>query len=300
MKYDICVFGGCSLDIMHYADGSMSIVPGGKGSNQAVAASRAGSKVAIITKLGDDEHGLSIMKNLKDNGVDISNILYNKEVKNDICDITISENGDNDIKRQNGAIDSFTPDMVEMFKDVILDSKVVIMQFKAPKEVSEALIDFCHKNNKPIVLTPCRPKKLDITNPKDVDLLNKVSIITCNEEECKTIFKTDDIISCVTKYPNKLIVTLGAKGLVYFNGTEVVYKPAIEIEQSKVIDTTGAGDTLNGNLVSALCKGYTFDEAIERAMYSSTMKIQMKTAQAGMPTEEELNNYIDKTNNKRL
>lgn len=295
MKYDVCVLGGCALDINRYPDGSFELVPGGKGSNQAVAASRAGAKVAIISKVGSDSYGEEILRNLSRNGVNISSVIASNEIQNDMADIIISETGENDIRRRNAdnsAINSFTVDLVNQFSDVILNSKIVVMQFKAPKEVSEALIEFCHKNNKPIVLTPCRPEKIDIAKQADVDLLNKVSIITCNESECKKIFKTEDIISCVKSLPNKLIVTLGSKGVMYFNGTDVIFKPAVEIEPSKVIDTTGAGDTFNGNLVAALCDGYELDEAIERAQYASSMKIQKRTAQKGMPTKEQLNEYI--------
>lgn len=302
MKYDVCVFGGCSLDIMFYSDGTMEIVPGGKGSNQAVAASRAGAKTTIITKLGsiNDSHTTAIIKNLKDNGVDISNILTNENVLNDVNKIDISPNGDNNITSQQGAIDSFDEEMVDRFKDVILNSKVVVIQFKMPKNVSKKLIDFCYQNKIPVVMTPCRPKKLDISIQEDLELLNKISIITCNEKECKTIFKTDNIGECIRKYPNKLIVTLGEKGAVYFDGVNTIYKPSVQIsDEEKVIDTTGAGDTLNGNLVAALLQGYTLDEALERAMYASTMKIQKKTAQAGMPTQEELDNYISGKKTKK-
>ena len=69
MKYDICVVGGCSVDQMFYQqiDGTYSdvpdmIVPGGKGSNQAVAAARAGAKVTMITKLGKDNIGNKIIE----------------------------------------------------------------------------------------------------------------------------------------------------------------------------------------------------------------------------------------------
>ena len=71
MKYDICVVGGCSVDQMFYQqiDGTYNetpdmIVPGGKGSNQAVAAARAGAKVTMITKLGKDNIGNKIIENL--------------------------------------------------------------------------------------------------------------------------------------------------------------------------------------------------------------------------------------------
>ena len=74
MKYDICIFGGCSVDLMFYEkeDGTYNktpdkIVPGGKASNQAVAASRAGAKVTIITCIGKDKIGETIYNNFNTN-----------------------------------------------------------------------------------------------------------------------------------------------------------------------------------------------------------------------------------------
>lgn len=81
MKYDICVFGGASLDMMFYQnpDGTYNStpdmkVPDGKGANQAVASSLTGAKTIIITKIDKDEIGKSILENLKFNMVDTSSI----------------------------------------------------------------------------------------------------------------------------------------------------------------------------------------------------------------------------------
>ena len=77
MKYDICVFGGCSLDAVYlqnkdlsYNEKPNSIFFGGKGANQAVASARAGAKVVMLTRLGNDEIGQNIIKNLKNNKIE--------------------------------------------------------------------------------------------------------------------------------------------------------------------------------------------------------------------------------------
>ena len=299
MYYDVCVFGGCSLDNMFYQspDGQYSEVPnlvvfGGKGANQAVAASRAGAKTTIISRIGKDTNGLKIIDNFKYNGVDTSNIEMINDLENDYSNIYINiSDKDNDIKRFGKAIDSFSVDMVDNHADVILNSTVIVCQLKCPIEVTEKLINFCYENNKILVLTPCRPTKL--TGRKD--LIDKVSIITCNRSECSAIFGTDDIESCVKEYPNKLIVTLGADGLMYYNGTRIIKMPAIDV---KVEDTTGAGDTLNGNLSYLLSQGLDLKHSLRRAMYASAMKITKKGAQDGMPYKEDLEDFIMKSRNK--
>lgn len=297
MKYDICIFGGCSVDLMFYEkeDGTYNtnpdkIVPGGKASNQAVAASRAGAKVTIITRIGKDKIGETIYNNLKYNDVDTSNIEMIPNLKNDFSEIYIDlETKDNEIIRNTSSINSFTVDMIEKYKDVLLNSSIIASQLKVPKNVSDSLINFCYENNKPIIVTPCNPDKLSL------DLIDKISIINANQKECETIFKTTNIEECVTKYPNKLIVTLGKEGVIYHDGTNIVRLPAILSDNLK--DTTGAGDTFNGNLAYCLTHGYTLKDAIVRSQYASSMKVQVPTAQAGMPDKEELDKYVEDFNN---
>lgn len=305
MKYDICVFGGCSLDMMFYGreDGTFSevpdkMVPGGKAANQAVAAARAGAKVAIITRLGKDKVGERIVENLQYNGVFTNNVEIVDGLENDSANIFIDPiTKDNEIVRKAGAIDSFEPGMIERYKDVILSSKVVVAQLKVPKEVTVELIEFCHKHNKPLILTPCRPDRLKITEGNNKELIDKISFITANQKECATIFGTDNVEECVRRYPNKLIVTLGEKGVMYFDGINIQVIPSIPVKDIK--DTTGAGDTFNGNLAYALTHGYDLKTAIIRAQYASAMKIQVETAQAGMPFQEELDTFIQHWNLKQ-
>ena len=168
MKYDVCVLGGCSLDMMYYQkpDGTFSnspemIVPGGKGSNQAVAASRAGAKTTLITRIGKDEIGKSILENLRFNMIDTSSIEMLEGLENDYSNVKINlKDKDNVIERFSGAINSFTPDMVDKYAHILLDSKIIECQLKAPFDVTERLINFCYDNDKILILTPCRPQKL--------------------------------------------------------------------------------------------------------------------------------------------
>ena len=303
MKYDVCVFGGCALDQIYYqkSDGTYDenpnvIAPGGKGANQAVAASRAGARTTIITKLGKDDIGNNILENLRFNMIDTSNVILVDNLENDHSNIYIKiKDKDNEIKRFNGAINSFTESMVDDYKDVLLNSKIIVCQLKTPKKVTEKLINFCYDNNKFLILTPCRPEKLKITDKNNKKLIDKINIITCNKTECETIFETDDIYECVKKYPNKLIVTLGGDGVIYSDGTKVIHMPAIKVD---VLDTIGAGDTLNGNLSASLAKGLDLKHALRRATYASAMKVMIKSAQTGMPYSDDLDNFIINNRNK--
>ncbi len=297
-RNEVVVLGGASMDQMfyqledgRYTETAQITVPGGKGANQAVAIARAGTSVGLICNVGDDFVGAGIIDTLSNEGVDVSMVNKVRSVASDSAIIKISHaDKDNDISRVGGAINSFTTALVDDNKDALLNAKVVVSQFKAPKEVIERLIDFCYKNHKFLVLTPCRPQRLKVSEPENVKLIEKIGMIFCNEAECKTIFDSEDLEACVSKYPCKLVVTLGPKGLIYHDGEKVVRMPAI---QTDVKDTTGAGDTLCGNFVAAYCQGMSTEDALKRAICAATLKIQHESAQAGMPTKAELDDFVE-------
>lgn len=292
------MFGGCALDQMYYMldDGTYNekpdlLVPGGKGSNQAVAASRAGAVVSMISRLGKDDIGQSILDNLHYNGVLTNNVEIVDGLNNDFAKVYIDNNKDNHIERYTGAVNSFTSDMVKRYERVLTTSKIVLAQLKVPKEVTVELINFCYDNNIPIIITPCRAEKLKLNDDNNKELIDKVTYITANRSECETIFGTTDIESCVKKYPNKLIVTLGSDGVIYCDGNKTHHIPAIGIDN--LVDTTGAGDTFTGNLAFCVTHSYSLEDAIERSQYASAMKIQSATAQNGMPYKDELDKFIE-------
>ena len=247
----------------------------------------------MLTRVGDDVIGESIIQNLKDNGIETKYIDKQKGIKNDVCNIYIrKEDADNDIQREVGAITTYTPALVDKYKDVILSSKLVIMQLKAPIEFSKALINFCYENKIPIVLTPCHPERLVITDKDNKTILDKITYITANKRETEILFDNKDLKKCVEMYPNKLLVTLGAEGVMYNNGKETKLIPTQK--NLNVVDTTGAGDTFCGNLSTFLLKGLSLEEAIKKAQIASQIKIQTKTAQKGMPYLSELEGYIER------
>lgn len=298
----IVVFGGCSIDctFIQNEDGTYPKIPtkisyGGKGSNQAVSASRAGLNVKMISKLSGDqaeiENTNGILENLKSNEIDTEFIEIESGFSNDVNSIYVTTTGENDIHGRTGAIENFDESMVSKNAEVIKNAKFVIAQMKCPKNVSEKLINFCYENNVPIVITPCRPAKLKIGEDGNRDLLNKITFITANENECKTMFGDLSVEECVSMFPKKLIMTLGGDGAIFHNGEKIVRLPAFKVKN--IVDTTGAGDTLNGNFVSAILGGDSLESALMKGMGASTIKIQYKTAQLGMPTKIELYEFLD-------
>ncbi|MBE5745833.1 MAG: ribokinase [Clostridiales bacterium] len=301
-KY-ILVFGGSSIDFLYketsegYKTEPTSINFGGKGANQAVAASRAGYNVKIITCVGNDATGKLILQNLKNNNVDINNCELINGVSNDVNDIKVSIAGENEIIRKTGAINAFTKELIDKNAEIIKNAEIVIAQYKIPQEVSEYLIDFCYKNNVKIVVTPCRPERLSVLNNNNKEIIDKITYITCNEKEAKIVFNNKSVEEIVSNYPNKVIITLGEKGAIFHDGKKIIKLPAFKIE--KVVDTTGAGDTLNGNFVVSILNGKSLKESLIYAMASSSIKIQSESAQDGMPTKKETEKFLKEFTNEQ-
>lgn len=162
----------------------------------------------------------------------------------------------------------------------------MLSQLKAEKEIIVALINFCYKNQVPIILTPCNPQKFDITNADDLLSLSKIKYITANLSESLTLCKTDKIENCFDILPN-LIATAGPKGVYYKNesGNIVNIKP---LEPEQKVDTTGAGDTFCGNLIASLTQGHSLLTSIHRGICASTIKLEKPSAQLGMPYKQQV------------
>ncbi len=296
-KYDVCVVGGCSIDMTCY-DTNMNkteIDFGGKGANQAVDAARAGAKTCIVTILGDDKYCELVKDNFSKNNVEVFAKIAQNEV-NDLAKITITK-GDNSIERVGKIITLFDKNLIDEFKNVILSSKYVVMQNKTSYDFTKNLIEFCYENKIKTILTPTKPDLISIKDNKNIALIDKVSYICANEKETKIVFNSDNIEEIVKKYPNKLITTLGQKGLIFNDGVKNICVDAVKIKN--VVDTTGAGDTFCGNFVANLANGDAFEDAVKNAQYASAYKIQIKSAQKGMPTKNELQKFIQKLNKSR-
>ena len=287
MKYCV-VFGCCTLDIATYEkDGTKEISFGGKGGNQAVALSRAGVKTYMLTKLSklksEIKHTKAHIKNLKRNKVITKFIEFDFKTRNDYTNVIISKNGDNELLEKVDISQNVDVEYVRKNKKLLQNASYVLIQMKVPVEVTREIIQICNAAGVKIVLTPCRIKKM----LDNLDLIEKVDYITCNQKEASLIFGKDgklsasELNSVLKRYPNKLIVTLGGKGVKFFDGKKIIYEKAIQ--NLNVIDTTGAGDTFCSNFVSSLFEGDTYLVAVRKAICSSSIKIQSKGTQNGMP-----------------
>lgn len=260
--------------------GNLTYIPGGKGANQAVAMARLGADVEMFGCVGEDEHGTRLIENLRNAGVKTEHIRRIPEVPTGLALITVGEN-DNTIIVVAGANDKVDRSYVDSVKEELLRSDFVVLQHEIPADTIEYVIELCSRNDIKIVLNPgpARPVKPEI--------LSKVTYLTPNEHEAKILFGADaDTEDLLKKYPEKLVITLGSKGVAAGLKDGSIF--CVPVRPAKVADTTGAGDTLNGAFCVKLAEGADITEALHFANTAASLSTEKFGAQTGMPTREEV------------
>ena len=296
MKNYTIVFGCCAEDYTYYQKTKTADVSfGGKGGNQAIAHAKAGRKTIMLTKFSsmpsEKESTERQLKNFKKHKVCVKYIAYDKEHRNEQTRVLVDMDGDNTMEEIKDMSNTYTIDYVHKNEKLIKNAKFLILQLKIPNEVTKEIFKICKKHNVKTCLTPCRFQKAR-ENP---DFIEDATFVTLNKKEITQIFGKEkdreitlsdrQIANILKKYPNKIILTLGEKGVKYHNGQEIVTIPAINIEN--VVTTTGAGDTFCGNFVACLLDGDDITTAIQKGICASTIKIQSEGTQNGMPYKKE-------------
>ncbi|WP_078411695.1 ribokinase [Priestia abyssalis] len=257
---------------------SFKTVPGGKGANQAVAAARLGADVYMIGCVGDDHYGKAILQNFKENGVHTDYVEPVTQTKSGTAHIILAE-GDNSIVVVKGANDHVTPAYVEKIQHVIRESDIVLIQQEVPEETVEYVSNLCHKLGVPLLLNPAPARALS------ENIIEKATYLTPNEHEASVLFNGLSREEALKRYPNKVFITEGKRGVRYYDGEKEVLVPSYEVE---AVDTTGAGDTFNAAFAVALAEGKKFKESLQLANRAASLSVTKFGAQGGMPTREEV------------
>lgn len=258
---------------------SMVNFPGGKGANQAVAMSRLGGNITMFGCVGKDHYGKFLIENLKKEKVNVDYIKEIDGINSGTAVITVGEQ-DNSIVVIPGANDYVNEEYIDLVKEEILNNNLIIVQNEIPMNTINYLAKLCYENNIKLVLNPAPAKEISI------ELISQVSYITPNEHETKIIFKDENVEKILKDYSGKLIMTEGEKGVkVSVDSKEVL---SIPCRKSKVVDTTGAGDTFNGAFCIALTQGKSLVDSIKFANIAAGLSTEKFGAQSGMPYLEEV------------
>lgn len=262
--------------------------PGGKGANQACAASLLGADVTMIASVGEDEFGKELENTVK--GCNVQTKWKKDHSKTTgVATILLDETEhDNRIIVIPGANYSLTKEDIDKNLSLIKEADILLLQLEIPLQTVEYVASLGKKLGKTVILNPAPGKKLPDS------LLRNVTYLTPNETELSLVsgIDIDDEASFYQacsflrdKGVDTLLITLGEKGVFVFNDERKELVPAYKVQP---IDTTAAGDCFNGAFARSLAKGYPLLDAIAYAQKASSISIQRKGAIRSLPKEEEV------------
>jgi ribokinase len=265
-------------------DAELSLLPGGKGANEAIAAARLGAEVAMLGRVGEDAFGADLVENLHVNGVGTEHVETVTDAPTGSAFITVTPDGENAIVVSPGANRHFGPSEVEAAADDLRMAHVFVTQLEVGVETVESAARIATDAGGRLLLNLAPPRHLP------GDLLRRCDPLVVNEHEARfllgegTTFE-ESARRLLKLGPASVIVTLGAAGAVLATGEGTEHFPVPEVE---VVDTTGAGDAFVGALAAKLSEGVPLEEAMPYAVVAGTFAVTRKGAQGSLPTREDV------------
>jgi len=253
---------------------------GGKGANAAVAAARAGARVALIGAVGGDDLGAGALDELRAEGVDVTGVAVLEGAATGVALIVVDEVGENQIAVGAGANAGVPPSVA-----VPAGTGCVLVS-------TEIAADAVLSAVRSAAGVPCVLNPAPVTDAVRA-ALGAGPILTPNRTECLDLAArlgdpTDDVTVAAQRIRARtgaaVVVTLGGDGaLVVDSAVEAVPAPAVVVR-----DTTGAGDTFNGVLATRLAAGDALRDAVRTAVVAASLSVGHAGARAGMPTASEI------------
>ena len=276
---------------------SFKLGPGGKGSNQAVAASRAGAETNFITKIGKDTFGKMAMQLYNDEGINSKYVWEIDEIATGAASIVVNEEtGENLIIVVPGAADCMTPYDLDLAEPGIASSSYLLASLEVPIPVMQRGLEVAKKNGVPTILNPAPAAFL----PDEVYRLS--DYFTPNETEASML--ADIQVESIKDAENaaKIFLERGVKNAIITLGELGVYVCNSELNQhipsfdmgDKVLDTTGAGDAFNGGFAHALTEGLSLTEAIRYGSATAAISVTRFGTAPAMPYKSEIQSLLEK------
>ena len=300
MKKKVVMLGSFVADLMSRQKGLprpgetimgsyYAVGAGGKGSNQAVAAHRAGADVVLSTKLGRDMFGEMALDFYAKEGISTEYTFQDENLATGAALILVDENtAQNAIVVVPSACMNILPAEVESLSEAIRNAGVLLVQLEINPDATFAAIDIAYRADVPVVLNPAPAGYI----PDEV--FKKIHVITPNETEAEAL--TGITVACIDdarraavvlreKGVDNVVITLGSRG-AFLKTTE--YEMVIDSICVDAIDTTGAGDAFNGGLAAAMAEGMELSEAVKFANCVGALSVTRQGTAPAMPHRAEI------------
>jgi len=266
----------------------VEVLPGGKASNQAVAAARLGGTVRLVGAVGDDDSGRMLVERAAAAGVDASFVASLPGVLTGQAIIPVDAAGENAIILVPGANGAITA--ADIPAEAYTDAAVVCLSLEVPLAVVEHAARLGTAAHATVVLNPSP------FQPLPAELLDAVDVLIVNELEAAQLLERDDGLSWPAAAEElraalaphgirRIVVTRGAEGAIVVDRGEPTRVPATKVS---AVDTTGAGDAFTGALAVGLATGAALADAAAEASVVAALSTTRRGAQPSYPTRAEL------------
>jgi ribokinase len=269
--------------------------PGGKGSNQAVAAARLNSDVRLITKLGRDAFGEMARDFYRQQGMSLDRVYEDPEESSGTATIVVDDQTrENAIVVVQGACGCLTVSEVEAARHEIVTSDIFLTQLELPIPPTIRGIEIAHEAGVPVILNPAPALPL----PKEI--FRKVDYLTPNESEAlgliseKSMSEFQDVERLADRLialgvPN-VVLTLSEKGAFVKGPSVCRYISAFQC--GNVVETTGAGDAFAGGFAVALAEKKSLEAATVYGCAVAGISVTRPGTAPSMPTREEVDALV--------
>jgi ribokinase len=295
---DILVVGSANMDLVVFGDrlpkpgetllgGAFQSFAGGKGGNQAVAAARAGGKVAFLGRIGNDIFGARLRKGLEDNGVD-TRLLGEVDGASGVA-IIMSGGGNNMIVVAPGANEAVDTKVID--KSAFSGIRFVLAQLETPLDGVIEAARLARAASAIFILDPAPARPL----PRELTAL--VDWLTPNESEACTLLGLKSMGEPAEMArqlkalgPRNVMLKLGGQGVVLLGEDDIPV--AIPAHKVTVADTTAAGDAFNGAFAVGLSEGKSPEQAARFAVAAAAISVTRQGAQPAMASRTEIDDLM--------
>ena len=292
---DLAFFGKIPLRGETVLGDSFVVGPGGKGSNQAVAAGKAGANVNFISKIGNDDYGRMAEEIYAATNVGTKNLFVTDKKKTGVAAILLDrETAENAISVVPGAAGDLTIQDIDESEEEIKNSSYFLTQLECPMDTVIHALKIAKKHNVTTILNPAPAAKLD------KDIFPLIDYFTPNETEASFYVNKEITNNADVKKSSKdlldlgiknVVITLGSKGVYFENKDQHYFIPPLDLK-GRVKDTSGAGDAFNGAFATALCEDMSIEEALKFAnTFAGISTTRIGTANS-MPSRDEIDKIL--------
>lgn len=265
---------------------------GGKGANQAIAASRAGSKVTMVGRLGNDFFGKQFLEKFSREGINTDFVTQDDENGTGVAMPLIDASGDNSIVIIPQANMALTVENINQAQSTIADADVLVMQCEVPMDANQRAAEIAKQNDTLVILNPAPAQLIPD------QMLKLVDIIIPNEIETETLTglptKTENEVlvagrNLLSKGVETVILTLGDRGSLLLNEDGEKLIPAFDVS---VVDTTAAGDSFCGVLAASLANGISINLSVEIANAAGALAVTKLGAEPSLPQRDAIDDLL--------